>query len=136
MEQILGYFTDPFYVLGQLFYFQGCILEDFHGCLLLPQTTFDMFLKSDLRIAVYLEFPMGKLDHCHRLTLAWSTARVSTSFSTFHLSDWVWCSTTRVVFQEKLFEGEGRPDCPCSSNVVLDLLEPLTEAHIQSNSDW
>lgn len=40
-----------------------------------------------------------------------------------------------MVFQEKLFEGDGGQDCPFSSNVPLDLLKPLVEPHLQSNRD-
>jgi len=47
----------------------------------------------------------------------------------------MWHWTARVVFQERLFEGEGGQDCRFCSSVALDLLKPLVQPHLQSSSD-
>lgn len=78
---------------------------------------------------MYLEFARAKFHQWHRLTLL---LQKSVCLILHLPSVWVIeCAIglTARVFQEKLFEGEGRCDCPCSSNVVLDLLKPLKEPH-------
>ena len=85
-----------------------------------------------------LEFPRGKFHQWHRLALAWTAAKDSglTHSSPFVWpDDLVWHWTARVVFQDRLFEGEGGQDCPSGRNVALDLQKPLVEPHLQSNSD-
>lgn len=66
-----------------------------------------------------LAFPKGKFHQWRRLTLAWTAAKESGlphSPPFICLDDLVWHYTARVVFRERLFEGEAGQGCPFSSN--------------------
>lgn len=71
----------------------------------LPQKTLDKFFKIDLRILVSLEFLMGRVHQCHRMTSAPSVP----SPPLFWLTSWViWCGLHGWWYSKRPYVEERR----------------------------